>query len=179
MTPRLTGKSFAEHGRWAYSHGQASIEYLVVLAFSVILLVKPLSSDYVAPVAPAPSCPVTSGAPALKQLACAIKDYHKHYTFAMAIASIPECDFSLAYDKSQTVAQVGTLTGHAGIGFDRCIDWDKPAIPDISYAESMNMDFAGTAKSMVGDLIGDAFNQSISGILHPDMGDLVSNLSPF
>lgn len=140
--------------------GQASIEYLVVLAFGVMVLLKPFGYDDVNN----PNAAKTE-APALQQLAKAVKDYHKHYSFAMAIAAIPECDYSvsLSFDKTAP-SDIASLTGGATVGIDRCIDWLNPSIPavsvtDLSVIVGLPTDFGSFVQNIVTTMVKDAMNQ--------------------
>lgn len=163
--------------------GQAAIEYLVVLAFGVMVLMRPFSlSD--SGVAGATS----TQAPALQQLATAIKDYHKHYSFALAIATIPECEYVAAFDKTRDFGGIipplmgldlGTLltaSASASATIDRCVAWDDPKF-DVSVSGlSANLgidpsNIAGTVTTMVSDYI----TGSITEFLNPAsaLGDLV------
>ena len=124
--------------------GQAMIEYAIVLAFGVIVLMQ--GGDQ---------------AP-FKQLATAVKDYHKDYTYAMAIATIPDCDYQYAFDKSTTLGEIVTLTGGATVGFDRCIDWSNPQIPALSVS---NLSASLGIPTDVGSFISDIVTQMINGFI--------------
>lgn len=125
------------------SRGQAMIEYVVVLASCVILLTQAGNGQ------PSP----------VQALADAIRNYHKHYTYAMAIAYIPDCDYQFAYDKTTQLGDIASITGKLTVGFDRCVDWQNPKvpIPDIelsSFIDMPTVDQIGdkikeTAKDMV------------------------------
>ncbi|MCF8151452.1 MAG: hypothetical protein K9K30_01700 [Burkholderiaceae bacterium] len=151
------------------SLGQASIEYLVVLAFGVMVLLKPFSYTDVSN----PNAPATE-APALQQLAKAVKDYHKHYTFAMSIATIPECDYNVNYSFEKTLpASIATLTGEplppsvsgsVSIDVDRCIDWGNPAIPAVQVESLLAIagiptNFSGFVQAIVDEMITSAMNK--------------------
>lgn len=103
------------------ARGQAMIEYVVVLAFGVILLIQGSATE---------EAPV-------KKLATAIRDYHKHYTYGMAIATIPDCDANYSYDPNPT----GDLSFTISVTVDRCLDWTNPQIPipTISLASSLGI----------------------------------------
>jgi hypothetical protein len=152
--------------------GQAAIEYLVVLAFGVIVLLKPFSYDDVT----SPGAPANE-APALQQLSTAIKDYHKHYTYAMAIAAIPDCDYQFAYDKSAKVGDVATLTGGIAVGFDRCIDWSNPTIPGLSVSGTFGADFnvPTSIKEAIGKMVTDMIDSALKDFLNPAgfLGDML------
>lgn len=136
------------------------IEYIVVLAFGVIILMQGGNS---APV---------------KQVATAIKDYHEHYSYAMSIAYIPDCDYQLSLDKSTTLGDIVTLTGGATIGFDRCIDWTNPKIPDISISNFIaKLDLTDNIKDAVQKIITDTIKDSIDGFLDPS--NLLSDMVGF
>jgi Flp pilus assembly pilin Flp len=137
--------------------GQAMIEYAIVLAFGVIILIQ--GGD---------SAPV-------KQLATAIKDYHEHYSYAMAIAYIPECDYSLAYDKSAGSADIATLTGGIAVGFDRCIDWQNPTVPSLAVSGSLVFDMVPDVKAAIEKIISDAVTDSITNFLSP--GNFMKTIS--
>lgn len=148
------------------SGGQAMIEYLVVLAFGVIVIMQGGSATEDPPV---------------KKLATAIKDYHKHYTYAMAIASIPDCDYQLAYDKSATVADVLSLSGGVTVGFDRCVDWqnitDLP-LPSIDLSSSVKLETA-SIKSAIQQKITDTISGFIGQFVNPSgLLDDMLNFSP-
>ena len=142
--------------------GQAMIEYMVVLAFAVIVLIKPFSYDDVNnPNATA------NQQPALKQVATAIKDYHEHYTYAMSIAYIPDCDYTYALDKSASVNDIASLTGNVAIGVDRCIDWTNPQFPAISVSGSLVFNIVSNVGDAVKKVITDTIKDSIDGFLDP------------
>jgi hypothetical protein len=134
--------------------GQAAIEYIVVLAFAVMVILKPfsLSTSATAPME----------APALQQLATAIKDYHKNYTYAMSIAMIPNCDYETSIEKllsipdnTATPAQVSSIIKKPML-LDRCIDWQDPKLPfDLDPAAIANTLGIPTTPAAVGSFIGD------------------------
>jgi hypothetical protein len=130
-------------------HGQAMIEYIVVLAFSVILLVKPFTLNG------------NTEAPAITQLSDAIKAYHKSYAYAMNVAAIPECNYSLAYDKSPLAATIALPPALASfnptVSVDRCLDWSNPQIPPVSFSGVPSLGDISTGIQHVID-------QSINGI---------------
>ena len=146
--------------------GQASIEYIVVLAFGVIVLLKPFSySDVTNPNA------TKTEAPALKQVATAIKDYHKQYTYALAIAAIPECDYTYTTSSDQwTPAAIQTYlpTIDLTASIDRCIDWQNPALPtpsiSISPFPSLPSSFADAIKTIVTE----AVDKAVNDLLKPE-----------
>ena len=146
--------------------GQAMIEYIVVLAFGVIVLTKPFAYNDVNN----PNAAATE-APALQQVAQAIRDYHRHYTYAISIAYIPDCDYTYALDKSASVADIATLTGSAAVSFDRCINWSNPQIPGLSVSGALSLGGLPTSPSQVTDwitsTISDSISSSISGFLDP------------
>jgi hypothetical protein len=161
----------ARRGR-RLSGGQASVEYIVVLAFSVMVLLKPFSySDVTNPNA------ATTEAPALKQLATAIKDYHKHYTYALAIAAIPECDYTYTTSSDQwTPAAIQTYlpTIDLSASIDRCLDWQHPVLPSpnisISPFPSLPSSFGDAVKTIVTTAVDEAVNnllkpENIAGAL--------------
>lgn len=156
--------------------GQAIVEYVVVLAFGVILLLKPFSLNDVT----SPSATPTQQ-PALKQLANAIKDYHKHYTYAMAISSIPDCDYQFAYDKSASAGDIGTLTGNVAVGFDRCIDWNDPQIPGLSVTGDLAVSLTANVQTAIQNMVTDMINDSISQFTNPSqlLGDMLTSFNPF
>lgn len=167
MMQSPSGRFFSGCRQRHFSCGQASIEYLVILAFSVIILLRPFSYN---------DNGTTPEAPALKQLANAIKDYHKGYTAAMAIASIPECEFSKSYDISSMPSVItnefgNTLTAAADI----CVDWSKPEIPGVSINGLSLGDFTGSIE----DIIKNTVEGAVDGFLHPDFGSLLGFSNPF
>ncbi len=133
------------------------IEYAIVLAFGVIILIQ--GGD---------SAPV-------KQLATAIKDYHEHYSYAMSIAYIPDCDYQFAYDKSASLNDIATLTGGLAVGFDRCIDWQNPKVPTLAVSGSLAFDMVGNVGDAVKKIITDTIKDSIGGFLDPSnlLGDMI------
>jgi len=152
--------------------GQAMIEYIVVLAFGVIVLTKPFAYNDVAN----PNAPATE-APALQQVAKAIRDYHEHYSYAMSIAYIPDCDYQLALDKSASLADIASITGGITAGFDRCIDWTNPQIPALSLSGSLAFDLASNVGDAVKQIITDTIKDSIDGVLDPS--NLLSDIVGF
>ena len=145
------------------------IEYMVVLAFAVIVLIKPFSYND----ANNPNAPATE-APALTQVTTAIKDYHQHYTYAMSIAYIPDCDYQTSLDKSASLADIASLTGGITVGFDRCIDWTNPQIPALSVSGSLAFDLASSVGDAIKQIITDTIKDSIDGFLDPSslLGDM-------
>lgn len=152
--------------------GQAMIEYMIVLAFGVIVLLKPFSYNDVAN----PNATATE-APALQQVARAIRDYHEHYTYAMAIAYIPDCNYSTALDKSATLGDIASLTGGVTVGFDRCVDWMNPQIPSLSVSGSLAFGLASNLGDAIKDIIVDTVKDSIDGFLDPS--NLLSGIASF
>lgn len=152
--------------------GQAMIEYMVVLAFGVIVLIKPFSYNDVTN----PNATATE-APALQQVVRAIRDYHEHYTYAMSIAYIPDCDYSAALDKSASLGDIASLTGGVTVGFDRCIDWLNPQIPSLSVSGSLAFDLASNLGDAVKNIIVDTVKDSIDGFLDPS--NLLSGMASF
>lgn len=159
-------------------YGQASIEYLVILAFSVILLIKPFSYD---------DNGKTPEDSVIMHLANAIKDYHKSYTAAMAIAYIPDCDYNTTIDISKLPA---TITNSAGtsitVGADICIDWLNPQIPDVTVNGLTLGAFTGSIANIIKDTVTDAVDGflhpdfvGVDGFLHPDFGSMLHFSSPF
>ncbi|HWU85038.1 MAG TPA: hypothetical protein VN028_06865 [Rhodocyclaceae bacterium] len=149
--------------------GQAMIEYVVVLAFGVILLTQGSGSQK----------------SAVEQLATAVRDYHKHYSYGMAIAYIPECDYSAtAFDPSTDDSFIATLTGGVTVSGDRCIDWQNPEIPipSISLGNLTDMPTAdgieGAIKKIITDMLDNALDQFLNpGALFTD--GLQFNISDF
>ena len=135
------------------------IEYAIVLAFGVVILMQ--GGD---------------NAP-IKQVAKAIKDYHEHYSYAMAIAYIPDCDYQLAYDKSSGLNDIATLTGGVTVGFDRCIDWTNPQIPSLSVSGSLAFNMVSNVGDAVKQIITDTIHDSIDGFLDPS--NLLSDMLGF
>ena len=149
-----------------FSLGQASVEYIVVLAFGVMVLLKPFGYSDVAD----PNAAKTE-APALKQVATAIKDYHKHYTYALAIAAIPDCDLSYSTTSDQwTPAQFQGLfpTINLTASVDGCIDWQNPSLPtpsiSISPFPSLPSSFADAVKTIVTE----AVDKAVNDLLKPE-----------
>lgn len=87
-------------------HGQSLIEYLVVLMVGVIVL-------------------VTGDNPPIQKLATAIRDYYTDYSYAISIASMPNCYASKS-------AGAGGVS--ATVTLDKCIDLKDPEWPvDVSF----------------------------------------------
>lgn len=171
MTRSSRRRFFSGHRSRRFCCGQASIEYVVVLAFSVIILLRPFSyNDATNPNA------ATTEAPALAQLASAIKDYHKHYTYAMAVASIPDCDYQTSVDISKLPAAITSSVGTSiTVGTDICVDWSNPAIPGVSFNGLSLKSFAGSIASIISDTVTGA----VDSFLHPNIGSMLSFHSPF
>lgn len=161
FTCRSIGMRTRRQGSRGRQLGQAMIEYIVVLSFGVMLLIK-ASGNEEAPV---------------KQLATAIKNYHKHYTYAMAIAYIPECDFSQSYDKSVDNAYIGTLTGSTTVSGDRCIDWQNPSLPDITLNASFSL-AANDLTSAIQTIMTDMVNGALQKFIHPELSLSDISFSP-
>ena len=146
--------------------GQASVEYIVVLAFSVMVLLKPFSySDVTNPNA------AQTEAPALKQLATAIKDYHKHYTYALAIAAIPECDYTYATSSdSWTPVAIQTYlpTIDLTASIDRCLDWQNPVLPTPSVSISPFPTLPSSFGDAVKTLVTTAVDEAVNNLLKPE-----------
>ena len=138
--------------------GQAMIEYVVVLAFGVILLVK---AD-------------ASGLSPVEQLAKAIRDYHKHYSYAMAIASIPDCSYAFSYEKAPYGDYKFTISG----SIDRCPDWDNLEFPieDLKITEPF-----GILSKDFGSVVKTAVNETINGFIDKfaNPGNLLKDLFSF
>jgi hypothetical protein len=113
-SPPSSGRGAGERLAFGRVRGQAMIEYVVVLAFGVILLIQGSATE---------EAPV-------KKLATAIRDYHKHYTYAMAISTIPDCDvkYSYAVDKVGSL-DLSSLGITIDMSVDPCIDWTNPSLP--------------------------------------------------
>jgi len=150
--------------RRAFS-GQASVEYVVVLAFGVMALLQPFSN------------PDTPGQPAesvLKQVARAIKDYHTHYTYALAIATIPDCDYNYSTSVADWApAEIKTLfpdlpniTATAGI--DRCIDWQNPALPSPSISISPFPTLPSSFGDAIKTIVTEAVDKAVNDLLKPE-----------
>lgn len=123
------------------------IEYAIVLAFGVIILIQ-------------------GGANApVKQLATAIKNYHEHYTYAMAIAYIPDCDYQFDYGKSQSLADIGSIGASISVGVDRCFDFQDPKLPALSV--NLAFDVVGNVGDAVKKIITDSVTASITNFLDP------------
>jgi hypothetical protein len=146
--------------------GQASIEYIVVLAFGVMVLLKPFSYSDVAD----PNAAKTE-APALKQVATAIKDYHKQYTYALAIASIPDCDLSYSTSSDQwTPAQFQGYfpTINLTAGIDGCIDWQNPALPTPSISISPFPTLPSSFGDAIKTIVTEAVDKAVNDLLKPE-----------
>lgn len=88
------------------THGQSTVEYLVVLLFGVIVL-------------------VTGDNPPIQRLATAIRDYYTDYSYAISISSMPNCYASQS-------ASGGGAT--ATVTLDKCVDLKDPEWPiDVSF----------------------------------------------
>lgn len=150
------------------ARGQASIEYLVVLVFSVMLLVTKFSYDDSNP---------PSEDTAMTQLSNAVKDYHKNYTFAIAIASIPDCEYQSSYDISTFPQAITTAVGATQItvGTDICIDWGSPAIPNVDVNGIPLGDFTKN----IGDMIASTVSNTVHGFLSPSIDSLLNFINPF
>ncbi|RJG05331.1 hypothetical protein D3870_04235 [Noviherbaspirillum cavernae] len=86
--------------------GQSFMEYLVVLAFGVIVL-------------------VAGPNPPIQQLAKAIRDYYTDYSYAISISSMPNC---FASTSGGAAGVSGTVTT------DKCLDLSDPKWPvDVSF----------------------------------------------
>lgn len=129
------------------------IEYIVVLAFGVMLLMK---GD-------------ASGASPVEKLADAIRNYHKHYSYAMAIATIPDCSYQFSYEKNP----VGDYKFSVSATIDRCPDWDNPTMPIEDLVISDPLDIGGSIKDIVNETV-DSF---IDKFANP--GNLLKDLFSF
>lgn len=149
-----------------FSGGQASVEYIVVLAFGVMVLLKPFSySDVTNPNA------TQTEAPALKQVATAIKDYHKHYTYALAIAAIPECDYTYTTSSDQwTSAAIQTYlpTIDLTASIDRCIDWQNPALPTPGISISPFPNLPSSFGDAIKTIVTEAVDKAVNDLLKPE-----------
>jgi hypothetical protein len=146
--------------------GQASVEYIVVLAFGVMVLLKPFSySDVTDPNA------AKTEAPALKQVATAIKDYHKHYTYALAIAAIPDCDLSYSTTSDQwtpTQFQSYFPTINLTASVDGCIDWQNPALPSPSISISPFPALPSSFGDAIKTIVTEAVDKAVNDLLKPE-----------
>ena len=148
--------------------GQASVEYIVVLAFGVMILLQPFSN---------PDTPGQPAEPVLKQVARAIKDYHKDYTYALAIAQIPDCDYT--YETSLDQWASADVTKYfptmpnptLTVGVDRCLDWQNLAIPTPTVSISP---FPTLPSSF-----GDAIKQIVTAAIDQAKNDMLSDISSF
>ena len=133
------------------------IEYIVVLAFGVMLLIK---GD-------------ASGASPVEKLADAIRNYHKHYSYAMAIATIPDCSYQFSYEKNP----VGDYKFSISATIDRCPDWDNPVMPieDLQLYDSLGITNA------LGGPIKDIVNETVNGFIDKftNPGELLKDLFSF
>lgn len=162
--------------RFPSCRGQASVEYIVVLAFAVIVLLKPFSYADVADPGAA-----TGEAPALQQVAKAVKDYHKHYTYAMAISTIPDCDYQFAYDKSSSpgdiAARIGLVASVSG-SVDRCFDWANPDIQVSGLIGSIDVPATRDAvKAKIKEIAEDMIDGFIDDFANP--GGLLTDMISF
>jgi hypothetical protein len=176
-----------------YLRGQAFIEYIVVLAFSVILLTRPIASSSNDPYSPIPA---GSSQSALTLLASAIQSYYGHYTYAMSIAYIPECNYSTvvgdtkAYaDMQSTIAQstssipsfatsaLDTVASNITVSGDRCPDLQNlnlnSLVPSISFG---NLPIPTSADD-VANLITGQFTNYLHSFTDPSK--IVDALNPF
>jgi len=134
------------------------VEYLVILAFSVILLTRPFSAREIDPNASA----TDMRGSVIEQLANAIKDYHKNYSFAMSIAYIPNCTYAFSFDQSRPSNGIFSVTALVTGTIDRCVDMTNPhiPIPDITGA-TFQLDFVNS----IADAIKDQFVNYVKGAL--------------
>ena len=158
------GRQTRGHGLDRAQRGQAMIEYIIVLAFSVILLIKPIPPSTQDPLSPNPA---GSSSSAVKMLADALRNYHKHYTYAMAIATIPDCDVKYTY----AVDKVGSLDlSSLGITIDMavdpCIDWTNPTLPIPSLSLSA-LGLPTDPASFVQNIVTNMVNGFISDFSNP------------
>lgn len=153
---------FRSHRR---SLGQASVEYIVVLAFGVMVLLQPFSN------------PDTPGQPAesvIKQVARAMKDYHTHYTYAMAIATIPDCDYEYSTSLADWApAEIATIFPDltyptATVGIDRCIDWQNPALPVPSIGISPFPTLPSSFGDAIKTIVTEAVDKAVNDLLKPE-----------
>lgn len=133
--------------------GQAMIEYIVVLAFGVILLIQ---AD-------------ATGSSPVQKLATAIKDYHRHYTYGMSIATIPDCEAAFSYDFNPTGDYTFTLSGSV----DKCPDWTDPQFPIPSLSLTDPLSFGES----IGTIIKDTINGFINDFANP--GNLLKDIFSF
>jgi hypothetical protein len=154
--------------------GQAIIEYLVVLAFSVMLLIRPFPANEINPNAPVGQMQGS----VVDMLAKAIKDYHQHYSFAMSIAYIPNCTYPFTLSQSSIpsgilppwVPNTSSALSLSGT-IDRCIDATNPSIP-IPDITGINLNF-GDIKTLIEQAVLDAVKGAVDSFL-PD--NLLGNL---
>jgi len=160
--------------------GQAMIEYFVVLAFSVILLTKPLPQAECSVVANCPpTCGATSSCPsAVELLSQAMRDYHSHYAFAMAVAYVPNCDVPFNLSKTLSPSDISngpSVLLQASGTIDPCIDLSHPQLPIPDFS-SISMSFEGFGASIIdalGDYVVDEVKKQIDHFFDP--ADLLSS----
>lgn len=145
------------------------VEYLVVLAFSVMLLTRPYPADEIVAGATGTS------QSAVQQLADAIKKYHRSYSYAMAIAYIPNCAYTYSYDVNKAATELWSGAdafglGTLGVSFDRCIDWLNPQIPTPSFsATGFSIDFKNDFESIVKDMVTNAIKSAVDSFSPGDI----------
>jgi hypothetical protein len=160
--------------------GQAMIEYFVVLAFGVILLTRPTPQNecvvakycggppptpYTCGTPPAPASvlsyyePQTVGSQApcpspIDMLTNTIRDYHSHYSYAMAIAYVPNCEvpFNLSRTLSPSdISNAPTVLLQASGTIDPCIDPTNIRLPMPDFS-NISMSFEGFGSSLLDQL---------------------------
>jgi hypothetical protein len=158
LRSRLLSRGLPSGALRRRSLGQAMIEYVVVLAFGVILLTK---AD-------------ASGLSPVEQLAKAIRDYHKHYSYAMAIATIPDCSYEFNYEKTP----YGDYKFSVSATIDRCPDWENFEFPieDLSITEPF-----GILDGNFSNIVKNAVNETINGFIDKfsNPGNLLKDLFSF
>lgn len=127
--------------------GQAMIEYAVVLTFGVVLLIQGSATE---------EAPV-------KKLATAIRDYHKHYTYGMAIATIPDCEFKYSYSDKEGAFEGVTL----GLTIDPCVDLGNPSLPIPTMSLVSALGIPLDPSTFVQNLVTNTINTAISDFSNP------------
>src|SRR5690606_12757128 len=103
----------------------------------------------------------------------AIRNYHKHYSYAMAISTIPDCSYTFSYEQNPVGDYTLTISG----AVDRCPDWDNPTMPieDLTLSDSLGI------INSPGDIIKNIVDETIDGFIDQfsDPGNLLEGLFGF
>ena len=154
--------------------GQASIEYIVVLAFSVILLTKAYTFDD-------PATGTKTMQPAITQLKNALTDYQTRYSDTMDIAYIPDCQYTttdlIGHPPDIATNMLPSFTA------DVCPDWTNPQMPlDFESMPDLSSLNVSSMKSYIDGKVSDALDPSnITHAISPPSGlsDWASIINPF